>query len=347
MEYKPSFIDQLDVNYLVHHGIKGQKWGVRRFQNYDGSLTVAGRQRYWTKSQFNKKPRSERYDLKMAAKNAGIIIQRHDKISYADITKDPNYDSKTGLLRQTSKMSSAENAAMVNPRFADSSLFHNNREFYVNCTHCTAAYDLRKRGFDVAATYANGYGERTDVVYKMYPKAERKDVKPILKSKNYCDWHDPNVSEEQLTKLWNDSMDKAFWDSRGYDKACKKQGERILKTCESYGPNARGNVLIHLAGGGGHSLAFENDSKGRTTFIDSQAVSVKNGKRDNMGDKNSSYYKDIICCADPFFNSEVLRYDNTTPDYKFMLKNGIVANPEIVTKTDKKGNSETFKMYQQ
>ena len=31
---------------LYHHGIKGQKWGVRRFQNEDGSLTPAGKDRY-------------------------------------------------------------------------------------------------------------------------------------------------------------------------------------------------------------------------------------------------------------------------------------------------------------
>lgn len=31
---------------LYHHGIKGQKWGVRRFQNKDGSLTPAGKRRY-------------------------------------------------------------------------------------------------------------------------------------------------------------------------------------------------------------------------------------------------------------------------------------------------------------
>ena len=31
---------------LQHHGIKGQKWGVRRFQNKDGSLTPAGKRRY-------------------------------------------------------------------------------------------------------------------------------------------------------------------------------------------------------------------------------------------------------------------------------------------------------------
>ena len=32
-------------DYLAHHGILGQKWGVRRYQNYDGSLTQLGRKR--------------------------------------------------------------------------------------------------------------------------------------------------------------------------------------------------------------------------------------------------------------------------------------------------------------
>lgn len=32
-------------DYLCHHGIKGMKWGVRRYQNEDGTLTAAGKER--------------------------------------------------------------------------------------------------------------------------------------------------------------------------------------------------------------------------------------------------------------------------------------------------------------
>ena len=35
-----------EEEYLAHHGTKGQRWGERRFQNYDGSLTAAGKLRY-------------------------------------------------------------------------------------------------------------------------------------------------------------------------------------------------------------------------------------------------------------------------------------------------------------
>ena len=35
-----------NTNELYHFGIKGQKWGVRRYQNEDGSLTPAGEKHY-------------------------------------------------------------------------------------------------------------------------------------------------------------------------------------------------------------------------------------------------------------------------------------------------------------
>lgn len=42
---------------LYHHGIKGQKWGVRRFQNKNGSLTPAGKKRYYDTPYLNRQQR--------------------------------------------------------------------------------------------------------------------------------------------------------------------------------------------------------------------------------------------------------------------------------------------------
>ena len=36
----------MDNTFLCHHGVKGQKWGVRRYRNEDGSYTDKGRKRY-------------------------------------------------------------------------------------------------------------------------------------------------------------------------------------------------------------------------------------------------------------------------------------------------------------
>lgn len=43
----------MEANYLIHHGILGMKWGVRRYQNKDGSLTEAGKQRYSSELHYN------------------------------------------------------------------------------------------------------------------------------------------------------------------------------------------------------------------------------------------------------------------------------------------------------
>lgn len=52
-------------DYLAHHGILGQKWGVRRYQNYDGSLTALGRKH---RGLSEKSSKSTGSDVKKAIK---------------------------------------------------------------------------------------------------------------------------------------------------------------------------------------------------------------------------------------------------------------------------------------
>lgn len=54
---------------LYHWGIKGQKWGVRRYQNLDGTLTAAGRKRYGAEGETGEEKPA--YAPKAPKKSAG------------------------------------------------------------------------------------------------------------------------------------------------------------------------------------------------------------------------------------------------------------------------------------
>lgn len=66
-------------NELYHHGIKGQKWGVRRFQNKDGTLTPYGKKRYSEEENNNAddKPKSglsTKQKVAIGAAAAGVAL---------------------------------------------------------------------------------------------------------------------------------------------------------------------------------------------------------------------------------------------------------------------------------
>ena len=58
---------------LAHHGVKGQKWGVRRYQNADGSLTPEGKRKYGNLKNFYNAQAAKKAKLKRAAIIGGSI----------------------------------------------------------------------------------------------------------------------------------------------------------------------------------------------------------------------------------------------------------------------------------
>ena len=79
---------------LQHHGVKGQKWGVRRYQNKDGSLTDAGVKRY--KDDINSQVRTIKKGTEVQPISKKAVDLSNEKsrrskrlyVSYTDYDKD-------------------------------------------------------------------------------------------------------------------------------------------------------------------------------------------------------------------------------------------------------------------
>lgn len=86
-----------DSSYLSHHGIRGQRWGVRRFQNRDGSLTNAGRKRlgYATKGAAQAVKKAFNAGVKTGAKAVKAAKAHHEKAEAKKIEKKKEKASKT------------------------------------------------------------------------------------------------------------------------------------------------------------------------------------------------------------------------------------------------------------
>ena len=87
-----------EEEYLAHHGTKGQRWGVRRFQNSDGSLTAAGKLRYSVGN--GGRSISKKVDPKSAAKLKKRQVKEAAKIERLKIKEAAKNEKRKEKLEE-------------------------------------------------------------------------------------------------------------------------------------------------------------------------------------------------------------------------------------------------------
>lgn len=113
-------MDRSFEDYLMHHGILGMHWGVRRYQNEDGTLTAAGKRRKARMDEKSMKKdvkwakRHEKSIMKQATKRTKSDMRKYEKGELRDLVKatKAGKDSRTYMNAYNRKLASLMNTAM-------------------------------------------------------------------------------------------------------------------------------------------------------------------------------------------------------------------------------------------
>lgn len=212
-ELNHSGIDSDDVfdGEIYHHGITGMKWGVRRYQNKDGSLTPAGKKRYKSVEEelkarekvIKNKERAKEKLAKLEAKKAELDARekalkddtKANKTDNTDNTDNTEEPKSKETRKNTKDMSDSELQSIVNRL--------RNEDAYKDLSK-KLGYDTPNTELDAKIAYLKRQKEYLEL---------QRDIAKLTPEKT-------TKGKQFVTKVWDKTVEPALLES----------GKTVIKT---------------------------------------------------------------------------------------------------------------------
>lgn len=177
---------------------------------------------------------------------------------------EPEFMKKISKISEEDSFDVLDNMEKINPGYS-----RYDKSTSRNCANCTAAYELRCRGYDVKAEEYKNVGEYLFNGLQYRFAYYYKDAKPIMLDDK------------------GDEHKSAFIGTR-YQKEFDYSAQTVEKAIAKHsGKNTRGDISVEWKQGSAHSMVYEVDSKGNVLIRDCQTnrvhkVSEISGKVKNI-----------------------------------------------------------------
>lgn len=221
--------------WLAHHGILGQKWGVRNGPPYPLGSDVSTGSR-----------------LKEGASGKTSTVKKDTSKVKVKRTVKAATNSGLGFKVKTREYTIDEDVKAVNPKYNPNADGIEYQKYCQNCCYCSMAYEMRRRGYDVKAKPRSD-----DKQYHDLTDWAQNPMEGIINFKGESRTYAVGVSD----KLDLEPLSKPI---------PKKQVNILVNRLrdgikEVMPETARGVLTIDYYFGGGHSMMF--DKSGDTIYV--------------------------------------------------------------------------------